>query len=311
MPARQPDDHTPTEHAQWDKENHQFREGDPILVVGNPCRIKTCIGLFGFVEKIHETGEIHVHLLTDPHLEDDADIRAEKAGRFSSWSTTCQPADLWPLKDKFRAARVKRFMDSHTAEKAARKPDSKTNELMKDIDAWVAKWREDEVLVAEETKRIGQVFQMPGIIKRGDKSNYPAYRDPLMEKINDELRGYAARGPSKCTLEQRARWKQCLAATDASSFWSRHDEVRAAVKEFDLDPMVDHFNDALYCNRDKEFVQIGKLRELIIRLWNRNAMILYIQDAQDLHTCWSEDSGRGEQKGFLVDFALRRPLPES
>jgi len=122
--------------------------------------------------------------------------------------------------------------------------------------------------------------------------------------------GYADAGPSACNLTELARWKQCLAATDATSFWSGRDEARAVVKEFDLDPMTDGYGDALWRKRGSVYAPNGGLRDVIIRLWNMGAAIHGIEDMEDKDTCWGYYE-TGEPKGFSVEFAFRRRLPVS
>jgi len=289
---------------------NSFKKGDPVCVVGNICTIKTCIGLFGYVTEVYENGELYLSLLSKPTLEDPADKLEETHGRFKTWGARAQPHNLQPLKDKdclARVAALKEFVATNVR-------DPKTAELVNSIikktstPEWVEKRKQEEVEIAEETKRIGQVFTLPGDIKRGDKSNFPAYHDPVVEAISAELMRYAYVGPSKCTLTERARWKQCLQATDMASFWSGEQEVRDVVKEFDLDPMTDGYEYALWRKCSNEYAKAGELRTLIIKLWNKGANIHKIIDMEDKDTCWASYKS-SKPAGFLVYYGFRRKLP--
>lgn len=290
---------------------HTFNVGDPVLVVGRICTVKTCLGLFGRVTKVHPDGSLSLSLLSHPTLEEESDIRAEKHGRFDTWTATANHEDLRHLTGKSRLARVA----AHEAnEEANQKPkrDSVADEIMADMfkPEAIAKRKEHDAAVEAEGKRIGQVFRLPGVIKRGDKSKFPAFHHPDVEAISSELMGYAASGPKDCTLTELARWKQCLAATDATSFWPGCEEVRAVVKEFDLDPMTDGYEDALWCKRGKAYVKNGELRSLVIRLWNQGKFIHQIIEMEDEDTCWSSYKDT-KPAGFLVYFGSRRKLPVS
>ena len=163
-------------------------------------------------------------------------------------------------------------------------------------------------MVEAESARIGEVFTLPGRIKRGDKSDYPSYQDPAVKKIDAELMGYAQSSPKNCTLTEKVRWRQALAAIAATSFWSGEPEVRALVKELDLDPMADEHAGALWTARKHVYVTRAKLRACAIRLWNNGAAFLYIQDMEGPDTCWS-DYKSSAPTGFLITYAFRRKLP--
>lgn len=289
---------------------HKFKVGDPVLVVGNISRFRTCAGFFGYIEKYFPKEDtFHVLLLTRQEYTKDYSRRREEAGSFDTTTEMAKAADLRPLRGLERLARV-RALRKHQAQKAPEPRDTKLDALIKKWSSakYIEQERKDREALEAESRRIGNVFTLPGRIRRFDKSQFPAYRDPVVEEISRELMEYAARGPSKCTLTERARWVQCLAATEATSFWSPRKEVRALVKELDLDPMISEFEDALY--RDKQYLYVpnGKLRAEAIRLWNRGAVLLQIQDMQDANTCWSSYK-EGAPAGFSITYAFRRKLP--
>ena len=287
-----------------------FEVGDPIIVLGRICSVSTCVGLFGYISNVwpEDGGKLTVRLLRHPTLEDRSDIAAEKAGRFESSCYTALPGDLRRLTDSESLSRVAAFKLQQQAKDD--RPSPAVTAIMERFASEEGRrtMREDREAVEAENKRIGQVFTLPGAIKRGNKSNFPAFSDPTIQENSSELRGYAAAGPKNCTLEQRARWTQCLEATDSASFWSGQQEVRDLVRELDLDPMTDGHSSALWCRRGSVYAKVGDLRNAVIKLWNTGAVIHKIQDMDSEDSSWSTYKG-GEPNGFLIDFGFRRELP--
>jgi hypothetical protein len=204
-----------------------FSVGDPVLVVGRICTVKTCVGLFGYVERIYTTKEVggdesspnlSVKLLNYPTFPKDDYLSkhsAEKYGRFDTWTAIAHAADLIPLTDAKALARVNALKAKDAEEKAKQKPDPVWEAKLAAMcsDESNARWKKREDEVKAENERIGRVFTLPGCIKRGDKSDYPTFKD--IRYINSEVMNYAARGHDKCTLTERARWRQCLEAIDS------------------------------------------------------------------------------------------------
>lgn len=283
--------------------------GLPVLVVGRVCSTKTCVGLFGFVQREWpDQGLLSVVLLTYPSIEDDEDQRRKEArGEFSTWFTQGKPSDFRPLTDPVALARVE----------AMRKVKDVPDEPDPALDALIAEFTAPEAMKAEQARtdaiearslEMGSVYQLPGVIRRGDKSRFPAFSDPAAQVISNELMGYAHAGPSKCSLDEMARWKQARAATEALSFWSPREECRALVKELDLDPMADVFESALWRNKGTTYAPNGGLRAAVIALWNSGAQILEIEDMGDADTSWGRGS-TGEPGGFGISYGFRRQLP--
>ena len=284
----------------------------PVLILGNLCRHTTSIGLYGYVSKTPGSKDG-----SDYWVEAFRDHEGEPSEKSKDWpnfrTTTfysAKPSDLRPLTGKARLERVARLVKHKQKEKAKEKSDPKWNALMASLltPEAVNRRQTEEQAMATETARIGRVFTLPGVVKRGDKSTYPAYKSPEVNAVAEELRGYANKGPKECTLTERARWKQCLETIECVSFWSNREECRAVVREFDLDPMADEHNGALYRHKIGESVwaKDGELRATVIRLWNKGAQILHIQDGQDPETCASDEK---QAKGFLISFGFRRKLP--
>lgn len=288
--------------------NSTFAVGDPVLVVTSPCRIKTCVGLFGFISGVYpDQGKVSARLLCDPTLDDDADRRREARGDYHAWSVTGTPSDFRPLADSASVARVIRFRDDEArASRGSRVPNALLDEMCSPAAIQASQHRTARIAACSE--RMGPVFRLPGIIKRGDKSGFPSYRDPEVEKISTELRGYADRGPAKCTLRQMARWKQAREATGATSFWSSRPECRALVKALDLDPMTDGHEGALWTRKGSVYAPNGSLLQEAIKLWNDGAHIHQVLDMEDQDKCWASYK-TGEPAGFLIYFAYRRKLP--
>jgi len=159
--------------------NATYKIGDPVLVVGRICTVKTCIGLFGYVSDIYASGALALSLLSHPTLEAKNDIRAEKHGRFDTWHASAKPNDLRPLTDVKQLARVE-ALKAHEMAAPKRERDPRIEAVTAKYlsPEGIAKRKKDEADVAAETERIGQVFKLPGVIKRGDKSKFPAYRHP-------------------------------------------------------------------------------------------------------------------------------------
>ncbi len=72
--------------------------------------------------------------------------------------------------------------------------------------------------------------------------------------------------------------------------------------------MADEHNAALYRDSARVYAVNGDLRKVAIRLWNRGAVILHIQDMEDANTCWGSYK-KGEPAGYLIGYAFRRKLP--
>lgn len=282
----------------------------PVLIVGNPCRFSTYAGLYGYVSRLPDKPEDGFWIETfRDHDAQPGETRKEWP-RFNSTTVfNVQPADLRPLTGKARLARVARLM-AHKRKEDAEDRDPALQSLLDQIHSpeAMAKERADRTAIEAEQARIGRVFTLPGVIKRGDKSAFPAYNDPTTKAISAELMDYAQRGPSKCTVTERARWAQCLEATAQASFWSPRAECRAIVKELDLDPMANEHEGALWRGKANAYAVNGTLRAEVIRLWNRGAQILYVQDMESKDTCWGSYK-TGEPAGFLVTYAFRRKLP--
>ncbi len=298
-----------------------FSVGDPVLVIGRMCTVKTCVGLFGYIERVYtpeecghkeDTPNLSIILLSYPSFDPDDYLSKgsnEKHGHFDTWSGTARASDLAPLTNVKHLARVAALKAKRAEEEANKEDDPEWDAKLAEMTSpeTMAKWKADRAEVEAESARIGKVFPLPGAIKRGNKGGFPAYRD--IQQVTHELMGYAQRGPKGCTLTERARWGQCLEVTDQVSFWSPRQEVRDIVKELDLDPMASEHESALYRNHGREYVTNGGLRDVVIRLWNRGAIILYVQDMEGPDTCWASYK-ETEPKGYQVSYAFRRKLPE-
>jgi hypothetical protein len=287
-----------------------FVLGSPVLIIGNPCRFTSFVGCFGYISRLEEGGTYWVETLRAPTLEDPYDKAREERGDLSTTIFHVKPSDIRHLTGKDRLARVVRLKRLVRREEVKDKDRSVVNKIMADYDTPEARKirADEEAAISAEYTRIGQVFKLPGQIKRHDKSDYPAYRDPIAEAISQELMTYAHKGPKACSINERARWKQCLEATNACSFWSPRAECRALVKELDLDPMIDGDETALYRDKGDIYTVNGALRAAALRLWNKGAVILYIQDMESPETCWSSYKG-SEPNGYLVSYGFRRKLP--
>jgi hypothetical protein len=286
-----------------------FAIGDAVLVVGRLQTARTCLGLFGFVSTAWpDEGKLGVELLTHPALDNRDERRKEARGEYSSTFEVGTPGDFVALTDPKKLVRVAGLKAQHEAE--AKKPaDPKFEAFMKEVLSPEGTQRRaaDEAAFAAKAGEMGQVFNLPGRIARGDKSLFPAYRDPAVQAMWTELTSYAAKGPDACTLDERVRWSQALEATGAASFWSGRPEVRDLVKELDLDPMSDRWEPALYKNNASMFAPTHMMRSAVIRLWNSGAVICGIEEAEGEHTCWR--GALGEAPGFLIRYAFRRKLP--
>ncbi len=299
-----------------------IEEGTPVMVLGNPNRHQTLLGLYGFVQTIYrakqegEQDSYWVTLLSNPAPDEKSEIDAEAFGQFRTTSASTSLTDLRVLEAPAKLKRVAAMKAVEDA-KRAEPLDPGFEKLMKDILAderdaakrLVRKQLEEAVKAADDA--MGQVFKFPGMIKRGDKSDFPAYRDPAVQAVDAEVRGYACREESDWTVEERVRWAQGRALIEASSFWSPREECRKAVAEFDLDPMLDEFNAALYRNRAHVFCVNGELRKTVIRLWNRRALIVQVEDAMSIHMLWGPYCSAADKPpaGFIVTYAFRRTLP--
>lgn len=285
-----------------------FHVGAPIRVVGNICPVQTCIGLFGFVVKVYDDGRCFVRLLSHPTLESADGVRAEEFGNFDTWSATAAPTGLRHLTEESALSRVAALKAVEFVDEDRALSDNVSRVLARCLTPEAkAKQKAENDAVVAESMRIGDVYPLPGRIERGNKSNYPSSCDPLVEVITGELRQYSEAGPKKCSITEMARWRQALAAREATSGWSGRDEVRAVVREFDLDPMTDGYGDALWTKRGGAYVANGGLRALVIDLWNMGAVISQIDDMEDEDTYWSSYKP-GEPAGFMVYFAFRRQL---
>jgi len=287
----------------------QFKVGDFILVTGNPCHYRTCIGLPGVVTKVFPgEGKYYLKLLQKPMRDTDEDIRAEKHGRFDTYGTSADVSEVIRLRDPVQLKRVAAMWAVEEAEE--RKPTSPViTKIMKDIGKVCEKRKARDKLIEAAAATVGQVFTLPGRIKRYDKSEYPAISQPEVRAIGDEIRHYACTpNIDDLTPEQHVRWRQALAASDMASHWSGREEVRALVKEFDLDPMCERFNFALFHSVKTVFCLNGQLRNTVIPLWNRGAHIIDVEDGSDAQTLWS-DYKPGPPPGFLLTYAFRRKLP--
>jgi hypothetical protein len=290
-----------------------WKIGDLIEVTGYLCQIRTLIGYVGYVDKLYpEEGRVHLQLIGPklPLSKEDM-LREERDGH--PWllptSNVANYNQIRRLEDPKEIARVKRYRVVKTKEDEDEKEsDSVVDEIMRDIDASIDrdKERKDRLDALAATLPIKWV--LPGHIKRGDKQNFPAYRDPKVEEAWTFVQHCAAK--NEWTDEERVRWAQGLEIVDQSSFWSPRQECRSLVHELDLDPMKDEHAYALYQPRKHVYAPNDTLRDAVIPLWNKGYEILYIQDMDDENTCHS--SWRSNQpKGFLVTYAKRRKLPEA
>ncbi len=300
-----------------------FPVGSPVLIVGNPSTIYTCAGLFGYVSRVWTPEEnqkpdpsYYVTLLRYPTVDgwDAKNDRAkEERGEFNTTTQTCDAADLRPLKNRAALARVARMKASEEAKERAKTPDPVWEAklaAMSTPEAW-AKEKADREAVEAESARIGSVFRLPGRIARGDKSEFPAFRSPEVQAITDERNGYAYRpkGPRDCTVTERARWRQANDTINCASFWSPDADVRALVKELDLDPFADGHETALYKGRGWLFATRADLRREAFKLWNKGAIIETINEAADPDTHFTPRNEGDRAPGFFLHFAYRRTLP--
>lgn len=310
--AKRPDFATPVVANVSDLLDESFKVGDAVLVVGRICTVKVCVGLFGYVTSVFDDEDrVCLSLLSYPSFDSEEERRAEtEFGRFKSWSADAKPSDLRRLEDKDALARVESFKEAEAKNLMAKERDPAFEAILADIlsvESMEAS-RRMEAEVAAESLRIGRVFTLPGQISRGDKSAYPAYRTPEVKAISDELMGYAARKTNDWSLTERARWKQAREATGCASFWSPHPDVRALVRELDLDPMCDMYERALWENSGNVYVPVAGLRKAAVELWNSGAQIHLISDMSGPGCLW--EAGRTpEPVGFLIYFASRRKLP--
>lgn len=294
--------------------------GSFVLVVGRPCEFRTCAGLFGYVEHVwgekeskQEGGAIGINLLRYPTLEgwnSESEKRGEKSGRFSDYYVTAKLTDVVELTDPKAIARVAEYQKAKQKEREEQKEDEKLQAIIKDICDSKDEHSDRNLAVQRETERIGSVFSLPGYIKRGNKSNYPAFRSAEVQKIVNERNGYAYCGKkySEFSLTELARWRQANEMIDRASFWIDDADVRALVRELDLDPFADNFNSALYIDKGWVFASRKDLRREAIRLWNKGAIITQIHGGENADTNWSEDKGP-VAPGFLIHYSIKRKLP--
>ena len=278
-----------------------FRVGSPVLVVGRLDTIKICVGLYGYVECVwteeeSETpgGSLSVVLLSNPTLDgwDAKSDRAREArGDFKTWEAIAQTADLRPLTGAARLMRVAALRESKQ-EKSARKPDPKFDGFMAKMRSPAYRDREkaEAGKIAAANARIGSVFPFVGPIKRGDKSGFPAYNDAGPQAAWHEVAGYAQEPRENRTITELARWGQANRALECVSHWSPDPDVRALVRELDLDPMSDGRESALYHRDGWVFAARADLRREAFKLWNAGAQIVKIDEAEDSETGWSSYS---------------------
>lgn len=290
----------------------QFKPGDHVMIVGNPSKYETAIGLYGYILNQNSEGNFNVEA-----FKDHKPCKAEANKQWPSFRTTAfsnvVASDLRPLHKKNAKFRTARLMAFREKEKAAETKEEKA----KDAKRWrsiLAKITSPKSLARQKAldkkietvqAKIGQVFYISRMT-RLDKSTYPAYRSPTIEAIESELHRYASKGPKECTITELARWRQCQEIIAQASLWSNHDECRSVVQEFDLDPYVDEFNGALYRRLSSPYIPHGELRQAVIAAWNRGENILYIQDAEAPTTCARDEKSA---TGFFLTVAKRRQLP--
>jgi hypothetical protein len=108
--------------------------GTPVLVIGNPCNIRTCVGMYGYIQIIWTPEENQkplpsywVNLLRYPELDgwDSMCHKAREArGEFDSTLATADTVDLRILTGVKRLQRVRRFM------KAERRSECRNDEIV-------------------------------------------------------------------------------------------------------------------------------------------------------------------------------------
>lgn len=299
---------------------HQFKEGDPIIVIGNICSVRTLVGLYGYITKIYSEKDaggpgkpcITVEVFQNPDLPG----KKPKFGHDWTAGAVARPQDLIPMGRSTISAfdqkllRVEELKAKKKKEKADRKPEEEKllNEVVKSAMQKSALGRRRDKLVVAASQKMGQVFPRSGFVKRGDKSQFLCYRTKEVQVADDEICRYAVRDNNRWTIKELARWTQARELVDQSSFWSPRQECRDVVKEFDLDPYADEFNNALRHQEGRLYAKNGELRNKILHLWNRGACILTIDDMKDETTCWGFPD-EGEPAGFSIHYAFRRVIP--
>lgn len=299
---------------------NQFKEGDPIIVIGNICSVRTLVGLYGYITKIFTEKEaggpgkpcISVEVFQNP------DLPGHKPKFGHDW-TACaiaRPEDLVPMARSTISAfdkkllRVEALKAKKQKENTERDPEEekKLNDVVNSAiqRSKAVKARDKKVVAA--SKKMGQVFPRSGYVKRGDKSHFICYRSAEVQVADDEIRRYAVRENNKWTIKELARWTQARALVDESSFWSDCKECRDVVKEFDLDPYIDQFNNALRHQESRIYAKSGELRNKVLHLWNKSAEILSIEAMKDEDTSWGFPD-KGEPTGFSIHYAFRRVIP--
>lgn len=207
-------------------------------------------------------------------------------------------------------ARVTALMEVDRKDKEEETPEDReeAKAFFAYVDDVLKRKAQEEKELEEEQKRLGNVFTLPGKIRRGDKSQFTAFHDPVIEAASSEVRRYAVMERKDLTLEMKVRWGQANALVEQASFWSMRKECRDLVKELDLDPFVDEHEDALYGDKKHQYAPNGRLRHEAVNIWNEGRVIVYIQDMEDENTCWGSYKD-GQPNGFLITHVKRRQLP--
>jgi len=293
----------------------RFKKGDPVYVIGGPGSLGSCVtGLYGYV----------MHVVTKRDKPAPEDIKRPyqvkvfsnpdkpaREGEFASdWTKVFSVGDreIVPLSQETTPGFAWRMERVKTLIKNDSKPDPEFDKVMRGIfrrvekDNLAQKARDKQV--EEASVKMGDVFPDKAFLKRGDKSNFSSFYDPVPVAANKEMMIYASQESRNLTVEQMARWAQARNVVDRASLFSSRQECRDVVKEFDLDPFIEEFNCALRHKQEHLVVPNGKLRVAVMLLWNRSFDIMQISDIKG-SSCCGPDEG---PTGFVVYYAKRREI---
>lgn len=284
-------------------------------MIGGPGSLGSCVmGLYGYVMKvISKKDKTTPEDLKRPYqikVFSNPDKPAREGEFASDWTQffSAGEQDIVPLSQEtapgfaWRMERVKALIAKDS------KPDPEFDKVMKGIFRKMAKdnlaQKALDKQIEEASVRMGDVFLDKSFVKRGDKSSFSSFYDPVPVAANEEMMIYASQERSKLTVEQMARWAQAHNVVDRASLFSNRRECRDVVKEFDLDPFVQEFNCTLRHKQEHLVVPNGKLRVAVMLLWNRSFDIMQISDIKGRSCCRPDE----EPTGFVVYYAKRREI---
>ena len=274
-----------------------------IRIVRQPSRdhIRTYTGLKGWIS--HSFPEEHKYIV---QLAKFPDAKASSTEINSLTCTTITDGDFCLIKPTHN---LKTLQAKYLVQAQEDRKDEKLQKLHDTLNSTEFAARDQANRSAQARFREGKTnpYLPANAVLRFCKYQYPTFAEFAEAGHSAKQASIAAK--AVLSVEDKVHLAWLNEASSRCSFWSDLPLVRALVKELDLDPMLDKFNESLYYKVSTQLVSRKQLRVYVIRQLNLGRIILEITGATSEGRVAWEYGNKAEATHFHVKTGQRRQLP--